>query len=233
MPHSPTTDFGVTPPTEKTRGSTRRATGSRLGRLRVAAAHVAVACALNGLGGTWALAQKADTVGARGRADSSRLPAAPAPPARAPQLLTRLTPPVTPKRAFLYSLALPGFGQSRLDRGVSGALFSGVELGAIAMLRHASADLRESRRYVGDSLPVTFTISGKTATATSYGPNGYTEDLVRTRRLHVEDWLAVLAFNHLISGADAFVSAQLWDVPVKMTAVPRPDGALLVATIRW
>ena len=102
------------------------------------------------------------------------------------------------------------------------------------MLRHATVDLREARRYLGDSLPVTFTVNGTTATPTTYGPNGYTADLIRTRRLHVEDWMAVLAFNHLIAGADAFVSAQLWDVPVKMAAVPRPDGAvLLVATIRW
>ena len=38
----------------------------------------------------------------------------------------RFTPPLTPKRAFLYSSLLPGFGQSRLDRGTSGALFSSI-----------------------------------------------------------------------------------------------------------
>ena len=102
------------------------------------------------------------------------------------------------------------------------------------MLRHATVDLREARRYLGDSLAVTFTVNGTTAKPLSYGPNAYTEDLIRTRRLHVEDWMAVLAFNHLLAGADAFVSAQLWDVPVKMAAVPRPDGGVLVvATIRW
>ena len=174
-------------------------------------------------------AQQVDSARVKAKPDSVRVRAP-----RAPALLTRLTPPITPKRAFLYSLALPGFGQSRLDRGVSGALFSGVELSAIAMLRHATVDLREARRYLGDSLPVTFTVNGTTATPLSYGSNPYTEDLIRTRRLHVEDWMAVLAFNHLLAGADAFVSAQLWDVPVKMAAVPRPDGGVLVvATIRW
>ena len=173
-------------------------------------------------------AQQIDSVRIRGRTDS-----AVAVPARVQKPITRLTPPISPKRAFLYSLALPGFGQSRLDRGVSGALFSGVELGAIAMLRRSSADLRESRRYLGDSLPTTFVVSGSGLTPTNFGNNAYDADLIRTRRLHVEDWLAVLAFNHLLAGADAFVSAQLWDVPVKLAAIPRPDGALLVATIRW
>ncbi len=154
-------------------------------------------------------------------------------PAR-PRLLSRMNPPITPRRAFLYSLALPGFGQSRLDRGVSGALFSGVELSALAMLRRSNADLREARRYLGDSLPATFVVSGNTLRPTGFGPNEYTADLVRTRRLHAEDWLAVIAFNHLLSGADAFVSAQLWDVPVRMSAVPRADGGVMfVAAIRW
>lgn len=151
-----------------------------------------------------------------------------------PRLLSRLNPPITPRRAFLYSLALPGFGQSRLDRGVSGALFSGVELSALALLRRSSADLREARRYLSDSLPTTFVVSGNTLRPTDYGPNEYTADLVRTRQLHAEDWLAVIAFNHLLSGADAFVSAQLWDMPVRLSAVPRADGGvMLVAAIRW
>jgi hypothetical protein len=45
--------------------------------------------------------------------------------------------------------------------------------------------------------------------------------------------LAVLAFNHLFAGADAFVSAQLWNVPVELSAIPRPSGAVFVATIRF
>lgn len=190
---------------------------------------VALAFALSLAAPSLAHAQQLDSVRIKAKPDSVRARAP-----RAPALLTRLTPPITPKRAFLFSLALPGLGQSRLDRGVSGALFSAVELSALAMVRQATVDLREARRYLGDSLPVTFTVDGTTAKPGAYAPNGYTADLVRTRRLHVEDWMAVLAFNHLIAGADAFVSAQLWDVPVRMSAIPRPDGgALLVATIRW
>jgi hypothetical protein len=152
---------------------------------------------------------------------------------RVQRLASRLNPPVTPGRAFLLSLALPGLGQSRLDRGVSGALFSGVELAAIAMLRRSSADLDEAKRYQTDSLPVSWNVSGSSLVPTAYAPNGFTADLVRTRRLHREDWLALLAFNHLISAADAFVSAQLWDVPVRLSVMPGPDGAMIVASLRW
>lgn len=176
---------------------------------------------------------KAPFVRPPAKSDSVRADTVKPRPIRVARLASRLNPPVTPSRAFLLSLALPGLGQSRLDRGVSGALFSGVELAAIAMLRRSSADLNEAKRYQTDSLPVSFTVSGSALVPTAFAPNGFTADLIRTRRLHREDWLALLAFNHLISAADAFVSAQLWDVPVRLSLSPGPDGAMIVASIRW
>lgn len=152
------------------------------------------------------------------------------PARRAP---TRLTPPLSPKRAFLYSLLLPGFGQSRLDRGTSGALFASVELSALSMVRRSNADLEEARRYLTDTLPSDFVVTATGLTPTGQVVGKYTSDLVKTRRLHVEDWVAVLAFNHLFAGADAFVAAQLWDVPVSFSAIPRERGAYLVATLRF
>ena len=145
----------------------------------------------------------------------------------------RFTPPLTPKRAFLYSALLPGFGQSRLDRGTSGALFASIELAAMVMVRRSGMNLREARRYQIDTLPAEYRVAGSSVEKTGTFTNQFTRDLVRTRRLHVEDWLAVLAFNHLFAGADAFVSAQLWNVPVELAAIPRPSGAVFVATIRY
>ncbi len=145
----------------------------------------------------------------------------------------RFTPPLTPKRAFLYSALLPGFGQSRLDRGTSGALFASVELAAMVMVRRSGMDLREARRYQIDTLPAEYRVAGSAVEKNGTFTNQFTRDLVRTRRLHVEDWLAALAFNHLFAGADAFVSAQLWNVPVELSAIPRPSGAVFVATIRY
>ena len=145
----------------------------------------------------------------------------------------RFTPPLTPKRAFLYSSLLPGFGQSRLDRGTSGALFASIELAAVVMMRRSQMDLREARRYQIDTLPNQYLVSGDSLIKNGSFTNGFTRDLVRTRRLHVEDWIAVVAFNHLFAGADAFVSAQLWDVPLELSAFPRPSGAVFVATLRF
>jgi hypothetical protein len=145
----------------------------------------------------------------------------------------RFTPPLTPKRAFMYSALLPGFGQSRLDRGTSGALFASIELAAIVMMRRSQMDLREARRYQIDTLPNQYLVAADAVIKDGVFTNRFTRDLVRTRRLHVEDWMAVVAFNHLFAGADAFVSAQLWDVPVELTAYPRPSGAVFAATVRF
>jgi len=146
----------------------------------------------------------------------------------------RFTPPVTPRRAFVYSAIVPGLGQARLDRGSSGALFAAVELAAVVMVRRSSADLREARRYRTDTLATNFNVGpGGTLTPVERVTGRYDADLVRTRRLHVEDWLAALAFNHLFSGADAFVAAQLWDMPLRVTAAPSPNGTVFVASLRF
>jgi hypothetical protein len=181
---------------------------------------------------------------AQGRGDSTRVtppttavgtqPTPAAVGARPPSSVAQLgKSPLTPKRAFLYSLALPGFGQSRLDRGSSGALFASVELTALVMLRRVNADLREAKAYRTDSLPTNFTPAGDTVRAVARAPGKYTADLIRTRRLHLEDWLAVVAFNHLFSGADAFVSAQLFDMPVRLSALPSTNGPWFVASVRF
>jgi hypothetical protein len=146
---------------------------------------------------------------------------------------SQFAPPLTPRRAFVYSALLPGLGQTRLDRGSSGALFASVELAALVMLRRVGADLREAKRFRTDTLPTNFTAGGPTLTPLDLVEGRYTSDLIRTRRLHVEDWLAVVAFNHLFAGADAFVAAQLWDVPVQLSAAPTRQGVMLMASVTF
>jgi len=106
-------------------------------------------------------------------------------------------------------------------------------MAAIAMSMRSAADLREARRYRADSLPSDFDVNGSTLRKTGTVAGLYSRELVNTRRLHLEDWLATIAFNHLFAGADAFVAAQLWDVPVTLAAAPTRDGALFVASLRW
>ena len=146
---------------------------------------------------------------------------------------SRLAPPLSPRRAFIYSALLPGYGQAKLDRGTSGVLFASVEMAAIAMSMRSASDLREARRYFSDSLPSDFEVSGTTIRKSGSITGLYSRELVNTRRLHLEDWLATIAFNHLFAGADAFVAAQLWDVPVTLSAAPLREGALVIATLRW
>lgn len=154
-----------------------------------------------------------------------------------------LRSPITPRRAFLYSFLVPGAGQAKLDRGYAGAMFFLIEVSAITLARRSAEDLRIARRFAGDSIPLRYTVDPITG-APALDANGdpqvaawrlprYDGAYVRTRKLHYEDWLAVVAFNHLFAGADAFVAAQLWDLPGKIGLRHTPFGPLLQASFAF
>ncbi len=154
-----------------------------------------------------------------------------------------LAPPISPRRAFLYSFLLPGAGQARLDRQVAGGFFFAVEIAAITFAHRSAEDLRIARSFAGDSMPLRYRIDATSGLA-QLDANGlpivdawstprYTADWVRTRKLHYEDWVAVIVFNHLFAGADAFVAAQLWDLPGKVAIRQTPFGPLLQASFSF
>ena len=179
-----------------------------------------------------------DTGRVRARADSTpaRAPAARRPRA-APVQRAGLVPPISPRRAFLSSLLVPGLGQVKLDRPSAGALFVAVELTAIALAGKSANDLRAAKRFRADSVVEAYAVDTLTGLPLETGrprvEGPFTNDLVGARRVHLEDWLAVLAFNHLIAGAEAFVAANLWDLPGQVGAQRTERGPALRVSFRW
>lgn len=170
--------------------------------------------------GARAHAQRADSVNV-----AARMPKLDTATRQAPQ------PPLSPRRAFLYSLAVPGYAQSRLGRPVAGAIFVFTESIAIALLRESAADLREARLFRRDTLE--YIGNDPSNGAPIMHRNAFNDELISIRRGHVEDWIAFLVANHLFAGADAYVAAHLWDLPSQINISQTRAGTVLAARIRW
>ena len=107
---------------------------------------------------------------------------------------------VKPINAFWRSLLLPGWGQAITGRQVTGAVFAAWEGVTIMMTVKARSEATYLQRV--------------------HAPN------VSSKRQEVQDWAVLWVFNHLFSGAEAFVSAHLVDFPkdLKLQAVPGGIG---------
>ena len=140
--------------------------------------------------------------------------------------------PLSPRRAFLYSFLLPGYAQSVLGRHKAGATFMLVEAISLVMIRESVADVREARRLEGDSIVIAYVDQGGNPSVIKT-PRQFDDAYVHVRRAHAEDWAALLVANHLFAGADAFVSANLWDLPAKLGLRLLPGGAVVSASMRW
>lgn len=207
--------------------------------------------------------QQADSAraGVRQRPDSARPAVPPQPTAarrRAPMVRDSLAAPVSPGKAFLLSLALPGLGQSRLNRPTAGGVYFATEAVWLAMLGKSAHDLRVAKAHAQDVIVNEYSVDPTTGAplivngkyvpkdtlrskyaepvggTSGAGTSQQQRSRVKARRLHFEDWIAMLAFNHLFSAADAFVSSQLWDLPaqVEMRALPRGTGIGLTIPFR-
>jgi hypothetical protein len=183
-------------------------------RIRRWATSVGIACALVGADSGLAPAQRADSA----RAGVSAAP---------------IRPPLSPRRAFLTSLIVPGYAQAKLGRPNAAALFILTESIVLLMVRESATELREARRLQDDSVVARFVHPGNGGADTTYIAARYSTALVRARRAHFEDWIAALVANHVIAGADAFVAAHLWDVPIRVGFRPGAEGATVSARYRW
>ena len=107
-----------------------------------------------------------------------------------------------------------------------------IEAMSIAMIRESAADVREARRMSGDSVVSSY-VNATGGLDTVKTPRRFDTPYVHVRQSHVEDWVAFLVANHLFSGADAFVAANLWDVPAQLQIRVGPDGARVGAKLTW
>ncbi|MEO7043241.1 MAG: hypothetical protein ABI035_13350 [Gemmatimonadaceae bacterium] len=143
-------------------------------------------------------------------------------------------PPISPRRAMVYSMLLPGYAQSRLNRPTASIMFAVGEVLSLGMARKSAMDLREARAARNDSIPTGFSADTVTGIIT---PTGYTQNRlvarIGARRTHYEDWLAALIFNHIISGADAYVAANLWDFKANVAVVPTRNGTAVGASLTF
>lgn len=110
---------------------------------------------------------------------------------------------IRPLGAFWRSFLVPGWGQSATGRHTTGAMFVMWE-GVTAMMTLKAQQEANYLQQIG---------------AANVG----------AKRQEVQDWLVLWVFNHLFSGAEAYVSAHLQDFPadLKIQAYPRGIGISL------
>ena len=108
----------------------------------------------------------------------------------------------------------------------------------------AEADRAEAKGLPRDSVVETYKIDPATGLAVidpntglpvpeTYIASRYTDDRINARRTHYEDWITMIVFNHLFSGADAYVAANLWDFKANVGATATAHSAILYASVRF
>ncbi|HEX5387646.1 MAG TPA: hypothetical protein VFW66_13150 [Gemmatimonadales bacterium] len=132
------------------------------------------------------------------RSDSLSATAADTAAVRLPDSLGVLR--VSPGAALWRSLLLPGWGQLKLGHHFAAGFFIAAEAVTLGMSIKTSRDLSQLRQSGADSV----TIDSKSQSR--------------------EDWLVLLAVNHLLAGLEAFVAAHLSDFPAELKLRRTPRG---------
>ena len=158
-----------------------------------------------------------------------------------PQPVPECRVPLSPRAALVRSLLVPGLGQYQLYRPKAAALFVATELGAMGMSVKSKFDLDEATAARRDTTIETVLVNGlpvidpETGLPKTIGvpKNRNLADRRRARRTHLEDWLAAIVFNHLFSGADAWVAANLADFNTNVNVSASGRGVSVVAYVAW
>ena len=105
---------------------------------------------------------------------------------------------VRPMGAFWRSFFLPGWGQAVTGRHGTGAAFVAWEGVTAMMTLKAQQEANYFKKIHSKSLDL--------------------------KRQEVQDWMVLWIFNHLFSGAEAYVSAHLQDFPPDLRVQAVPNG---------
>ena len=143
-----------------------------------------------------------------------------------------LQPPLSPRRAFLYSLLAPGYAQSVLGRERTSAVFMAFEAVAVVMIRETHNNVREAARGLADSVVVSY-VNPDGTVGVRWARGEFSSALLRSRKEQAEDWIAVLLANHLFSAADAYVAAHLWDLPAEIAIGGSRTDTRFGLRVRW
>jgi hypothetical protein len=112
--------------------------------------------------------------------------------------------------AFFRSLTIPGWGQAKLDRRLTGGIFLAFEGLALGMAIKADRELQYLKS------------------------RDEPQEAIDDKRQEREDWITLVVFNHLFAALDAFVGSHLYDFPedVKLRASPSGFGAIVSIPVR-
>jgi hypothetical protein len=153
---------------------------------------------------------------------------------------------ITPGKAFMRSLLIPGWGQFSVGARTRGFVFIGLQSASWFMLvktlnklsdAHDVADERVA--FASDSLhrqmSTDTALARKLASADSFNARVEAFDtvkairsLINSREEQRQDWITYVLFTTLASGVDAFVAAHLADFPTTITTTAKPNGAVQV-----
>ncbi|MEO8030322.1 MAG: hypothetical protein ABI765_05715 [Gemmatimonadota bacterium] len=116
---------------------------------------------------------------------------------------------IKPMAAFWRSLLIPGWGQARVGRKLTAGVFVAWEGVTLSMALKANGELHYLERI--------------------------NDGRVDGKRQERQDWLVLLAVNHLFSAMEAYVSAHLWDFPgdLHIQAIPKGASASVNIPVRF
>ena len=149
----------------------------------------------------------------------------------------------SPRGAMIRSFIMPGWGQVSYDRYLRGGVYFPGHVGNVYMVYKTVTRLDEARdreddrvSEVRDSLEALpeVPVDSIDIRIDADPRVRHARSLVRSREEQREDWIALGLFWVLISGVDAYVTAQLADFPASIGAIidDRRVGVMVSVPVR-